>query len=436
MSLFGALYTAVSGLDAQSAAFGNISDNVANSQTVGFKETNTAFTDYLTTSTAAVNDPGSVATRPDYTNNVQGTVTASTDPTALAISGNGFFAVQEATGNAADGTPQLSAQQYYTRAGDFSLDENGYLQNSQGEYLQGWAVNSATGIVDQTNLQTIRVSQAQYDPVPTGKIVLSANLPATPGPTTTNSSQVQVYDALGTQHTLNVNWVQNSASDWTATITAPDNAGGATIGSAEIQFGAASGNAVPEGTIGSILNPTGSVASSSYSAGGEATLTASANFGSGAQPITIDLGGFGTAGGVTQFAGTTYDLHGVSQNGAAAGSYSGITINGDGNVVANYNNGQTRALAQIPIEVFASPDALQRQSGQAFTATVNSGLATSQGVQSDQAGSLVVGSVESSNVDVATEFSKLIVAQQAYGANAKVITTASDMLTQTIDMKR
>lgn len=95
MSLFSALGTSVSGLTAQSAAFGNISDNVANSQTVGYKEVATSFIDYLTTSTSQQNDPGAVATRPDYTNSVQGTISQSSDPLALAITGNGFFAVSK-----------------------------------------------------------------------------------------------------------------------------------------------------------------------------------------------------------------------------------------------------------------------------------------------------------------------------------------------------
>ena len=142
MSLFGSLYTAVSGLGAQSAAFANISDNVANSQTTGFKETDTSFLDYLTTSTATENESGSVITRPDYTNDVQGTVTASTNTTALAIAGHGFFAVQEAVGAPVNGTAQLGAQQYYTRDGNFALDQNGYLVNDAGGYLQGWSVDS------------------------------------------------------------------------------------------------------------------------------------------------------------------------------------------------------------------------------------------------------------------------------------------------------
>jgi flagellar basal body rod protein FlgB len=117
MSLFGALNTSVSGLSAQSAAFGNISDNVANSQTVGFKAVNTNFIDYLTTSTAQQNEPGAVVTRPSYTNNVQGTITQSSDPTALAISGQGFFAVSKQNGTVAGSNdPTFNPQTYYTDA--------------------------------------------------------------------------------------------------------------------------------------------------------------------------------------------------------------------------------------------------------------------------------------------------------------------------------
>ena len=118
MSLFGALTTAVSGLSAQSTAFGNISDNVANSQTVGFKEVDTELIDYLTTSTRQQNDPGSVAARPDYTNSKQGTITQSTNPLALAIAGQGFFATSEQNGVVSGTTdPTFSAQTYFTRAG-------------------------------------------------------------------------------------------------------------------------------------------------------------------------------------------------------------------------------------------------------------------------------------------------------------------------------
>ena len=112
----------------------------------------------------------------------------------------------------------------------------------------------------------------------------------------------------------------------------------------------------------------------------------------------------------------------------------GISITTGGDVVANYNNGETETVAQVPITTFSAPDSLQSQNGQAFTATTRSGVPIAQAEDSNGAGSLVVGSVESSNVDIATQFSALIVAQQAYGANAKVVTTADQLLQTTINM--
>lgn len=433
MSLFGALDTAVSGLSAQSVAFGNISNNVANSQTVGYKGVDTSFIDYLTTSTATDNEPGAVTTLPDYTNEVQGTITQSTDPLALAISGQGFFAVSEASGTTNTDQPEFSTQQYYTRAGDFSMDSDGYLVNSAGEYLQGWTVDPSTGIANQSSLQPIQISQTQFNPVATSQVNLSANLPATPTAGSPVSSQVDVYDSLGNMHTLTLDWTQNSANDWTVTITSPDNTPSTTIGTAEVQFGT---NGVAAGTIGSFGTVTGGVAASAYGASTPASLTLSTNFGSGSQSISLNMGDFGDADGVTQFAGTAYSLRDLSQNGVPPGSFTGITTTDTGAIVANYNNGQTETVAQVPVITFANADALQSQNGQAFTATEQSGDAIAQSESTNGAGSLVTGSVESSNVDIATEFSKLIIAQQAYSANAKMVTTADDMLQTTINMKQ
>jgi flagellar hook protein FlgE len=204
MSLFGALNTAVSGLGAQSAAFGNISDNVANSQTTGYKAVDTSFIDILTTSSATDNEPGSVSALPSYTNNVQGTISQSSDPLAMAISGQGFFAVSEAAGSSIAGQPNFNPQTYYTQAGDFQLNDNSYLVNGAGQYLQGWTVNPQTDVVNQSTLAPIQITQTQFNPVSTSNIDLSANLPATPAANTPVSSQVDVYDSLGNAHTLSV----------------------------------------------------------------------------------------------------------------------------------------------------------------------------------------------------------------------------------------
>jgi flagellar hook protein FlgE len=442
MSLFGALTTAVSGLSAQSAAFSNISDNIANSQTVGYKGVDTDFVSYLTDSTATQNASGSVATLPQYTNSVQGPIDQSTDPLGLAISGQGFFAVSQSSGtpNAAGTGVDFNSEQYYTRAGDFSVNSEGYLVNGSGNYLDGWAVNPSTGAANETALSPIQISQSTFQPVATSKINLSADLPATPAANTPVTSQINVYDALGTQHTLTLNYAQTNPTtnpnQWTVTITSPDNTPTTTIGSAELTFGSTSGNAVPPGTIGSITNATGALSGSTYTAGSAATLTLSPNLGQGAQPITLNLGTYGGSTGLTQYAGTAFNLLGITQNGVPQGSFSNVSVDTKGSVIVNYTNGQSQTVAQIPITTFNAPDALQSESGQAYAATNQSGAALTNPIGSNGAGSLVVGSTEGSNVDIATEFTKLITAQEAYSANAKVVTTADQLATTTINMKQ
>jgi len=440
MSLLGAMNTAISGLTAQSTAFGNISDNVANSQTTGYKEVETSFVDYLTTSTATVNDPGAVVAQPDYLNNVQGTITQINNPLGMAIAGQGFFAVSQETG-VTNGIPSFNPQQFYSRAGDFTLNSSGYLVNSAGEYLNGWSVDPSTGIVNQNSLAPIQVTQTVYNPVATSNVTLSANLPATPATGTATaaspiSSDIDVYDALGTQHVITLNWVQDGPDDWTVSVVSPDDVNSTAIGSAEVQFGAFSGNSVPEGTIGQITNATGNVTSTGYSPASAATLDFTTNFGSGNQTIELNLGTYGETNGVTQYAGTQYNLEGLTQNGVPPGSFAGVTPQANGDVTVNYNNGQTRTIAQVPVITFNNPNALQRQDGQSFTATISSGTPLAEAASTNGAGNLVIGSVESSNVDIATEFSNLIVAQQAYSANAKMVTTAQQMLETTVDMKQ
>jgi len=181
MSLFGAMSTAISGLSAQSAAFGNIGDNVANSQTIGFKRVDTSFEDYLTSSTSTSNQSGSVVARPDYANSVQGSVTLTDKPLDLAIAGQGFFTVSCEL-SSANGTGTFAPQQQYTRAGDFTLDRDGYLVNSAGGVLNGWLPN-AKGVLDTSKMAPIQVGQAAFSPVATTQATLVANLPATPSST-------------------------------------------------------------------------------------------------------------------------------------------------------------------------------------------------------------------------------------------------------------
>ena len=447
MSLFGAMNTAISGLSAQSAGFGNISDNVANSQTVGFKRVDTAFIDYLTTSSASVNDSGSVVAQPEYMNNVQGTIAQTDNPLGMAIAGQGFFPVSHAVGSGA-GALATSPMPYYSRAGDFHLDKGGYIVNSAGEFLNGWSVDPTTGAVNRNAVTPIQVNQTVYKPVATTELTLAANLPATPTAGASVSSQISVYDSLGTAHVLTLNWTPVAASPnaWTLQIVSPDDKNAApstaitdaqghpVIGTVQVTFGT-------DGTIASVASPTSDYGTVSYTppatATGAATVGFTTQFIAGSpQSIGLNLGDLGQANGVTQFAGTDYSLRGITQNGVPPGSFSSVASKSTGDIIVNYDNGQSRTIARVPVVTFNDPNALQRQDGQSFTASAGSGNALAVDAGSNGAGSIVNGSVEQSNVDIATEFSKLIVAQRAYSANTKMITTADQLLQDTIDMKR
>jgi flagellar hook protein FlgE len=397
-SLFGALDTAVTGLTAQSAAFSNISDNIANSQTDGFKGTETTFADYLSTSTATTND------------------SASSNPLALAISGQGFFQVSQETGSGSGTTISSAAE--YSRDGNITVNSAGYLVNDSSQVIDGWLANPTTGVLNETQQVPIQISQSGTPPVATANVNISANLPATPASSPT-TAQVDVYDSNGTQHAITLSYTQTSTNNWT--VAATDSAG-TSVGSGTLVFNA-------NGTIsnaGSAISPT------------EAGFVITPTFPGEAAPqsININLGTVNATTGVTQDAGTTYTANSLTQDGLPPGAYSGVATQSNGNVVVSYTNGYSQVVAKIPVVQFADADALQRQNGQGFTATAESGTATPQDVANSGSATLVTGSVEGSNVDIATEFTHLIVAQQAYAANAKVVTTANDMLTTTIDMIR
>ena len=425
MSLFGALDTAVSGLGAQSAAFTNISDNVANSQTIGFKGTDTRFSDYLTTSSATENESGSVVATPSYQNNVQGSITQSSSPLAMAISGQGFFTVSQSVSTDSQGNPVFSTQPQYTRAGDFQLDKNGYIVNGGGQYLNVWPVDG-TGNVNQAKLAPLQINEGSSQPVATGQVTLSANLPATPSSGTATAAsplttQVSVYDALGTQHQLTLSWSQTATpNQWNVAISSPD-ATPTAIGTQTVTF--------TNGLVSAVGAAPGT-------AGQAATIPINPSFGGTAQPITLNLGTFGQPNGLTQFSGTQISIGNVTQNGATSGTFTGVSANSAGNIIATYSNGQTKILGQVPITTFAAPDGLQRQNDQAYTATSTSGNPLTRIAGSAGTGTLATQSVENSNVDIATQLSKVIVAQQAYSANAKMVTTADQLLQQTINMKQ
>jgi len=224
MSILGAMFTAVSGVNAQSRSLGHISDNIANSQTTGYKRVDTRFETLITVSNQNLHSPGGVIASPFFANSVQGNITQTQNNTNLAVTGNGFFVVSRASNQTATQTT-FDALRYYTRAGDFEVNRDGYLVNNGGYYLNGWSVDPETGVPDTSFVSPIQISQVIDEPTPTSEIEFVGNLPANSevNPTTPLSpTSVQVFDALGNPHNVSLVWTKRADNLWMLDIQAAD----------------------------------------------------------------------------------------------------------------------------------------------------------------------------------------------------------------------
>lgn len=467
MSLFGALTTADAGLAAQQAAIGNISQNVANSQTVGYKGVGTSFQELVTQSNQNYNSPGGVVASPVYQNNIAGTLATSQTATNLAISGNGFFAVAQPTSSGTTSAPNTSAT-YYTRRGDFQLDQNDYLVNGAGDFLMGYAVNPQTNVTNSASLVPIQVAQQINAPVATSTVTLAANLPSGVTSTTQTFSPttISVYDAEGNPQTMSVTFApfQNGATPpavvpdvWTATITAPgigqsgtgtptsyqvnlyfsDGTAATGVGAtynATTGLSTGAGTAVPAGTLSGISPvlpaTSGATVVTPVASGSAAQLQIPFTTASGvSQPITLKLGNYGGTAGLTQFAGSSVSVSSLTQNGAAQGTFSNVSIDTNGYVIVNYTNGQSLKYFQVPVAQFNASQNLQSLSGELYSQTSTSGQAQVGVAGANGAGTISPSTLENSNVDIASQFTNLIVAQEAYTANTKVVSTANQLIT-------
>jgi flagellar hook protein FlgE len=658
MSILGAMFTAVSGVNAQSRAIGHISDNIANSQSTGYKKVDTRFETLITVSNSNLHAPGGVIASPYFANGLQGNITQTQSLSNLAISGNGFFIVSRAdTTNGS--TTTFNNLPYYTRAGDFELNRDGFLVNNGQYYLNGWQVDEDTGLPDTATLAPIQITQVIDQPTPTAEIEFVGNLPAssevnpTPplGPT-----NIQIFDALGSPHTVSLVWAKRADNIWkldiqapgstldpvsgtivgvndqaptgattTAnvppvaqvdTVTIPTPAGIAagdtvtfTIGSNSISItapvggynpaqaaaalvaaingnpglsavvtagnvgantfdvvadvggtpftatvggtgGATSANTTANtaavaqidtitlaGTVGGseigdtwslnigsvtvtytndgteaslndvaagfadLINANPSIGvtataiggtvqiqantagvpftatvaatngstpgfldvqfgqttgtagtvvqvSNAFNLSGNATVppaqtagqpvdvTFVVDYGTGPQTITLNLGQFQTTNGLTQFAGSNIDVSRFTQDGVPQGLFKDLNIRDNGDVELNYDNGRSRVFFKVPLAQFFDPTGLRREVAQGFLETFDSGAPRISEAGDNGAGTLRGSAIEGSNVDIAEEFSKMIVTQRAYAANTRVITTADEMLQEVINIKR
>jgi flagellar hook protein FlgE len=425
MSLSGALSSAISALSAQSASLAMISDNIANSQTVGYKTNTAMFEDLVTgSSSAASYSSGGVTSSARANITQQGLLTTTTNPTDVGIQGNGFFPVT---------TALTGGSTAYTRDGAFSPDKNGYLV-SNGNYLLGWRTDASGAIVGSAGsdgLVPINTNVAATSGSATTETTFAANLPADAATAASFTSSMSVYDSLGTASTVQVTWDKTADNTWTANFTStPKLASDSTTATAPA--------APTGGPITITFNSDGSLASTSPS---PATIgVAGWTDGAADSSITLNLGTVGKTDGLTQLASgeTTpaIDVTNITSDGLAFGKLSSVAVGSNGTVNATYSNGQTIAIYKIPVATFTAPDALQAQSDGLYTATVASGNAVVQTSGTNGAGTIFGSELESSTTDTNTEFSSMISAQQAYSAASQVITAVDKMFDTLISSMR
>jgi flagellar hook protein FlgE len=431
MSLISSLYTGATGLEANSTDLSVIGDNIANANTIGFKASRAAFQDAMSQQMlgagTATSQMGLGAQLESIQKIItQGALTNTGLATDLAIDGNGYFVVSGAH-NGSNGT-------FYTRAGQFTIDNSGTLVNLEGLDVQGYTA-STTGVLGTTP-GDLKIGDSMAPAVATTTITAKMNLdqaavvPALPfdplNPVTTSnaSTSVTVYDTLGAGHQVDLYFAKTAAGawDWHALTDGAGVAGGVA------------------GTASEIANGT-----ATFGLSGELTaMTTVSNFtpanAVSPQPLTFNFGdptGAGGTGllGITQFDGKSVATA-VSQDGGAAGSLAHISIDKDGKINGTFTNGQSRVLGQVATALVKAPDMMDRVGGNLFATTPASGQATLGGAGLGGRGGIVAGALEQSNVDLANEFVRMIAAQRGYQANGKTITTADSLLQELMQIKR
>ena len=402
-----AMYIAVSALRAQSANLSMISTNLANSSTVGYKEVTANFSTLvtdpygsseLTSAGVLVNSVQSV--------DLQGLIESADISTYMAIDGNGFFVVSAGPD---------SNEFYYTRAGTFGPDDDGYLVNKNGYYLQGWPVDSDGNLLSSSSsagsLETINLNSITGAAEATENIEIVANLPADAAVGDTFTTSSEIYDAVGTSHTLEYTWEKTGTNSWEVTVTSDD--GTIAAGSNVYQF------TFSDGALDTVTPATTDLTITGWSSGASDST------------ITFDFGTVGRSDGLSNFdskeENPQVSVSSVSQDGLQYGEIASVSIDKSGLVTATFDNGMSRPIYQIPLATFNNPNGLTQISGNAFVATIDSGTATLNVAGYGGSGTIAGSSVEASTVTTSEELTDMIVAQQAYSAASQVISTSQDM---------
>lgn len=429
MSIYGSFYSGISGLTANGLAMGVIGDNIANMNTIGFKRSRISFQDMMAYPVIGVGTHqlvgrGAMMQGIDQ-QMTQGSFASTGNGLDLAIHGNGFFVVK--------GVVAGQNANFFTRDGRFHVDNQGYMVNGNGLKLQGYMADSR-GVVGSA-LGDLRLKEANSPARATSSAELSINLDsqseiiaagfdlADAENTSNFSTTVTVYDSLGAAHdvTMYFTKVANGDWEWNAVVGENDSASGAR----EIQ---ASGT-LSFDTEGRLLAST-TAPGSAFNFGGGAALGQAIAFDFG---DAINDGGSGLSGS-TQFASAS-SVSFQSQDGYATGNLQAVVVADDGTITGTFTNGQRRVLGQVALADFKG-QGLRRMGSNLWQDTTQSGQAMIGTPNSGTRGGIASSALEQSNVDLAEEFVNMIVAQRAYQANSRTITTSDQMMQEALQMKR
>jgi len=415
--MIGSLFAGVSGLNVNSRALTVIGDNIANVNTVAFKSNRSSFANILSQSLAGTgqNEIGRGVefwgTTPMWS---QGSIENTANPTDMAINGAGFFLLRDNANS-----------EFYTRAGDFSFDRDGYLVNPDGLFVQGYEVTSvaADGSFTVGNISDINVPGHSSSPPQASQVfTVDVNLDAGATVGETYSSTVIVYESLGNAIPVSLEFEKMAANEWDLTVTVPANT--LTDPATDIVLSATDYDF--NGATGALTN------------NADTTITLN-DFISGASNLTltwdlVDAANV-THGDLTQYAApsmTTFQ----TQDGYSSGVLRGVSVDELGVVTGSYSNGQLTPLYQVVLADFPNYYGLNKLGKNLYAESRDSGQPMVGPPQTAKLGSISPSAIEMSNVDLAQEFVKMITTQRAFQANSRVITTSDDILAELINIKR
>ena len=418
MSLIGTLTTGVSGVLSNSRALNIIGDNISNVNTTGFKSSKAVFGDLFSTSLAGGTLTSQVGKGAQLLGTLQsfeqGAFENSTSALDLAVDGNGFFIVNDGTGN------------FFTRAGQFRVNENGLVETLTGEVLQGFEI---TNNVAATTLSDVSLTGVQSSPQPTTTFTLGAQLDGSEVAGFQFNSPVQIFNSVGSQDIVSVQFtkIATAGNDWGVNFTS--------------SIGTVTGAAIPP-LFDVTLNFDTAGQLTGINGGALADVTINLDYSASsppavAQPVVWDLADAALAsnGDMTAFAANSSN-NSVIQDGFGSGILVGVAVDFDGTVAGLFNNGQSQPLFQLGLADFLSPTGLTRLGQNLFAESRLSGQPIISLPESGAFGSVLGNTLELSNVDLAEEFVQLIKTQQAFQASARIISTTDDLLTETVNLTR